>query len=160
MFHLGFATPNSFSLLFFNNRKNTIVHPPEKNMSSFLDLFENEINRWGTTGESYSVPKHSSNEKKKTCSLPQGISLIFLLHHRCPQPDQIDNNNIQWQNGNKNRFCFQHEWNDALSPWSHSDRWFILRLVSGYSYSVFEESNAVLFRSYADLSRATWKLLS
>ena len=45
MFHLEFGTPNSFSLLFFNNRKNTIVHPPEKNMSSFLDLFENKINR-------------------------------------------------------------------------------------------------------------------
>ena len=49
---------------------------------------------------------------------------------------------------------FQNQWNDALRPQLHSDRWF-MRQVLGCSYLVFEEFHWVLFRSYPKLPCST-----
>ena len=143
--HLSLSGFTILSFRYFSTiKRNTLVHWHFRERNQSL-----RDHRW----EPFST-QYNPREKKKSRPLPQGILLFFELNHRCSQQDQIDNN-IQWQNSNKNRFRFQHEQNDALRHQPHSDRWFILRHVLGYSHLVFEESDWVLLRSYADLPRAT-----
>ena len=56
MFFLGFAKTNSFIVWFSTIKRTPSFLDKKQAFHPFLDLFENEINRWGTTGESYSVP--------------------------------------------------------------------------------------------------------
>ena len=94
---------------FSTMNRNIIVHWQEEGILSFPRCFrERDQSLRCHTCELCSA-QNNPHEKKKSCSLPQGILLFFELNHRCSHQDQIGNNNIQWQHSNKNRFRFQQQ---------------------------------------------------
>ena len=127
-----FAIPNSLISLFFTVKRNIVVHWQGDGILSFpRSLRERNQSlrdhRWALFSA-----HHNSYEKKKSCSLPQGIFVDFLV------ASSIFPTGSDWQpqhpmancvHSNKNRFHFQHRWNDALRHQLHPDRWFILRQI-------------------------------
>ena len=94
MFRLGFAIFSSVMSLFSTMNRNIVVHWQEEGVLSFPRPFRErnrslKDHRWQLCSA-----LNNPHEKKKSCSLPQGILLFFELNHLCSHQDQIDNNNI------------------------------------------------------------------